>query len=342
MSIELIAQTDDAGRRLDRILRKALPDTHLSLLYRLLRQNKVLVDGKRASAGCRVGAGQRISISGIDPSSGGLSRASGSPSVRSAPPPSAPDLDIILEGHGLLILNKPSGLPVHGRNSLDSLVQDYLRLRLSPSLSFRPGPLHRLDTGTSGIIVFSTSLEGARCFSALIREGKVRKRYLALADGIIKGPELWEDSLFRDRERRKTLVAQPLTAPEEADGVKKASTLIRPLAASGTASRWNIGEYQRGPGTGYTLILAEIKTGRTHQIRSQAASRGHPLAGDLKYGGSFQADGFFLHAFSLDTGGNPISATPLSLTAPPPRRFLKKIAEIFGNNCYFDFPHGIL
>jgi 23S rRNA pseudouridine955/2504/2580 synthase len=182
--------------------------------------------------------------------------------------------------------------------------------------------------------VFSTSLEGARCFSALIREGKVRKRYLALVDGPVKGPELWEDSLFRDRDKRKTLTAALPAAPrtqaeEGAMGAKKASTLIRPLAVSEKAG-------------GYTLILAEIKTGRTHQIRSQAASRGHPLAGDLKYGGSFQPGGFFLHAFSLDTGGNSPSEISLSLTAPLPERFFKKIAELFGINCYFDFLNDIL
>ncbi|MDR2096525.1 MAG: RluA family pseudouridine synthase [Treponema sp.] len=326
MPIELTVQADDAGRRLDRILRKALPDMRLSLLHRLLRQNKVSVDGKHAAAGFRVRAGQRISIAGITGDRReGPRLPPASEARRPVPPASASGLDIIQEGCGLLVLNKPVGLAVHGRNSLDSRVQDYLTGRLRPSLSFRPGPLHRLDTGTSGIIVFSTSLEGARCFSALIREGKVRKRYLALVDGLIGGPELWEDSLVRDRDGRKTLVAASLAA-EEAGGAKKARTAVRPLAVSET---------------GYTLILAEIETGRTHQIRSQAASRGHPLAGDLKYGGSFQAGGFFLHAFSLDTDGNS-PEMPLSVTAAPPERFLKKIAEIFDDECYFNFFHGIL
>jgi 23S rRNA pseudouridine955/2504/2580 synthase len=339
MPIELIAQIDDAGRRLDRILRKTLPYVSLSLLHRLLRQNRVLVDGKKAAADCRIQAGQHIRVSGIS-SSGDvhettlLPHASDSSGARLTPSASAQGLDIVLEGQGLLILNKPAGLAVHGRNSLDSLVQDYLRFRLPPSLSFRPGPLHRLDTGTSGVIVFSTSLGGARCFSALIREGKVRKHYLALADGLIKGPELWEDSLVRDRDKRKTLaealpVAPQVRAEEGVKGAKKASTLVWPLAVSGVAG-------------GYTLILAEIRTGRTHQIRSQAASRGHPLAGDLKYGGSFQPGGFFLHAFSLDTGGNSPSEISLSLTVPLPERFLKKMAELFGNDCYFDFLNGIL
>jgi hypothetical protein len=109
---------------------------------------------------------------------------------------------------------------------------------------------------------------------------------------------------------------------------KTARTRIFPLAAGG----------------GYSLVLLEIETGRTHQIRSQAAFHGHPLAGDRKYGGSFLGGGLLLHALSLEfppgpgaarENGGPCAACPdelrgKKLTAAPPGAFLAQIRRIFG------------
>jgi 23S rRNA pseudouridine955/2504/2580 synthase len=197
------------------------------------------------------------------------------------------------------------------------MVRAYLRDKLPPSLSFRPGPLHRLDQVASGLIVFSTSLAGARAFSALMREQRLRKTYLALADGHIETEELWEDALFRDTEKRKTLA---ISGEQTSRGqTKPARTRVFPLAVHPE----------------YSLITLEIETGRTHQIRAQAAFHGHPLAGDRKYGGSFQPGGLLLHAFSL---GFPVEAPELealcgeTISAPLPKPFLRRIREIFGKD----------
>jgi 23S rRNA pseudouridine955/2504/2580 synthase len=205
-------------------------------------------------------------------------------------------------------VNKPPGIAVHGEGSLESQVRSYLAGRLPPSLSFRPGPLHRLDKPTSGLVVFSTSLEGARYFSALIREGGVKKRYLALVDGIIGEPEIWEDLLLRDGPGRKTLVV-PCSGPE----TREARTRVFPLAASGA----------------HTLILAEIDTGRTHQIRAQAGAHGHPLSGDGKYGGSPCRDGLLLHAHSLEFPLPPGDSPPERIRAPVPAAFRRRIGLLF-------------
>jgi 23S rRNA pseudouridine955/2504/2580 synthase len=217
---------------------------------------------------------------------------------------------VLFEGAGLLILNKPPGLLVHGRESLEELVRFYLEPRLAPSLSFKPGPLHRLDRPTSGILVFSTSLEGARRFSAMMRERKLRKEYLAIVDGIIEGEETWIDCLIRRREAKKTLV--PKTPSESS---REAVTRVRPLASAGRR----------------TLILAEIETGRTHQIRAQAAARGHPLSGDRKYGGSPLPGGFRLHARALEfSAETALPGLPRRIEAPLPEAFRRKIRELFG------------
>ena len=361
MQLNLTAAADDDGRRLDRILRKALDDMPLSAIHRLLRKGGVLVDGKPAPADLRVSCGQSITVNlsrgGVQSGFAGLLKAQRDfrsqkaksihqetlqgqeenkaafslpllPLLPLLPHPLPPRLcvsapprdnnqaiipEIIFEGAGLLILNKPAGLAVHdkgrdGSASLEELVRDYLKPRLPPSLSFRPGPLHRLDKPSSGLIAFSTSLEGAQFFSALMRERKIKKFYLALVKGAVEKDEVWHDELLRDSASRKSLTSQ--TAP----AAKASTTRVSPLASNAD----------------YSLLLAEIETGRTHQIRAQASSRGHPLLGDKKYGGGSSADGFLLHAWRMIIPGDP--PLPQLIEAPLPENFRRKIVELFGED----------
>jgi len=284
-NMELITGENDDGRRLDRILRKALADYPLPLIHRLLRQKKVFVNGKPAKAQDRINCGAKISISSLD-NVQILAPQTRMPKAHKPQERKFLPLEILWQDIGLIAVNKPAGLAVHGHNSLDDMVRFYLAEKLPPSLSFKPGPLHRLDKPSSGIVVFSTSIEGARLFTSLMREHKVRKTYLAIVEGELKGEENWQDDLFRDKEKKKTFILQP-----NAGGGKNAQTKVTPLATDGNLS----------------LIKVEIATGRTHQIRAQAAFHGHPLVSDIKYGGKKYSgkrfgknSGFFLHAWKLE------------------------------------------
>ncbi|MDR2160110.1 MAG: RluA family pseudouridine synthase [Treponema sp.] len=362
----LQAGNDDDGRRLDRILRKALPGVPLSALHRLLRKGRILVDGRPAGPGDRVSSGAVIDIPGAAiaagkerrlPSPEGETGAEGDDAFPpGTPSPSAllPAAGILAEGRSLLILNKPAGMTVHGPESLNTRVQSYLENTRSPSLSFRPGPLHRLDKPSSGIIVFSKNLAGARRFSALLRERRLRKYYLALAEGSVEGPERWEDTLtgkdaggFPAGRCAGGVFAGSAAGGPEITG-RAAITAVRPLARSGREEN-------------HTLLLAEIETGRTHQIRIQAALRGHPLAGDRKYGGGGR--GFFLHAWALDIPVEELAALGLDndeqgrnrnktdgtgrylrIIAPPPGSFRRRIRDLFGENMlrHIDKPSHII
>jgi len=301
----MIAQLNDDGRRLDRILRKALPNISLSTIHKLLRTGKVLVNGKTSKAENRIAAGSIITIKNKN-------------NIEHIPRQNTETETlskyIVWIGEGLLVLNKPSGLEVHGEKSLETMVRTYLADKIPTSLSFRPGPLHRLDKPTSGLIVFSTSLEGAQYFSSLIQKGEVEKEYLALVDGRIENTILWEEGLVRDKKMRKTFIAKDSEVKSQS-----AQTLITPLLVSNS----------------HSLIKAEILTGRTHQIRAHASFHGHPLSGDKKYGSSsknFQRNkeqGFFLHAYMLSFYENK-TRNLLTLKAPLPETFNKKIANIFG------------
>jgi 23S rRNA pseudouridine955/2504/2580 synthase len=314
----LTAAADDDGRRLDRILRKALPDMPLSAIHSLLRKGRVLVDGVPAAGELRVRSGAVIQL----PVYGGELRTAAP--VKQPSPPNL-GLDVLWENANFLALNKRAGMAVHGpdrfscrrsppADSLETLARSYLAPKLPPSLSFRSGPLHRLDKPSSGLIVFSKSLEGARIFSALLRERRVRKTYLALLEGILDRDEIWEDALARDRKRGKSFPVPGGGAQTGEDAPREALTRARPLART----------------AGFTLARLEIDTGRTHQIRAQAAARGLPLAGDRKYGGSPHKGGFLLHAYSLELPGDAPGGLPQRLEAPLPDYFRKRIAALFG------------
>jgi 23S rRNA pseudouridine955/2504/2580 synthase len=306
MSLVLTAAAGDEGRRLDRILRKGLPGTPLSLIHRLLRKGRILVDGKSAPADLRIRSGQVITVP-LDQRGHGEHRGERDTNLKSSLAPL-----ILYESTDFLVLNKPAGFAVHGDDSLDTLVQAYLGPKIPPSLSFRPGPLHRLDKPTSGVIVFSASLAGARHFSALLQSRTLTKRYLALVEGAIEKEGVWEDCLVRDHERQKTLIA----AEGRQVPVQTARTRFKPLRV-------------KSP---YTLLQLELDTGRTHQIRAQAAAHGHPLAADRKYG-SRQSGELLLHAWFLEIPADTPGAGPClprRIEAPLPEKFRDKIREIWG------------
>jgi 23S rRNA pseudouridine955/2504/2580 synthase len=328
--IELTAGKDDSGRRLDRILRKALPDLSLSLIHRLLRQKRILVDDKPASLNNRIEQGMVIKV--YAPATHINNQVNGNfvnqktfvvnkknPHIRTPVPSPQSPVPILWQGSGIIVFNKPQGLSTHGPASLDSIVNAWLGSTLPRSLSFRPGPLHRLDKPTSGAIAFSQTLEGAKLFSALLRERKLEKTYITIVEGCMKGEETWQDFLEHDKNAHKTFV-KTRCAYEERTPVpisKQALTTVKTLSSNGS----------------YSLIEARIKTGRHHQIRAQAAAHGHPLAGDIKYGGKplpgqLRGGGFFLHAWKIKFLESPDSL-PQEIIAPLPQAFQSQIEDLF-------------
>ncbi|MCL2602072.1 MAG: RluA family pseudouridine synthase [Treponema sp.] len=320
MLLTLTAGADDDGRRLDRILRKAVRELPLSAIHRLLRQGCVCINGNPAQANSRIRAGQIITIPELSLPRLKREATHGQPDCSSAPAHVPCKLEILFEGAGLLILNKPAGVAAHGEHSLETLALSYLTPRLPPSLSFKPGPLHRLDKPSSGVIAFSADLRGAQVFSAMMRERRIKKFYLAVVCGYIDKDEVWQDELRRDRNLQKTFATE--SNCQNANGVdadsKRALTRVKPLAQ----------------GDNCTLILAEIETGRSHQIRAQAAARRHPLLYDKKYGGgTAKGGGFLLHAWRMEFPKDAaLTDVPTCIQAPIPDYFTAQIQKLFGKN----------
>ena len=313
---------DDDGRRADRIVRRALSDISLSTVYRLFRQSRVKLGARTLAPEDRLSSGDILLV--FLPEDFTASGTSGdarhethgaeeanmfdAASLRRLP--EAPR--ILWESEDLAAFHKPRGMLTHdGAASLDAFAKETLRRSIPPSASFSPGPLHRLDRNTSGIIMFSKSRYGAEIFSAAVREHKVRKLYVGLASGRIETEMFLEDKLVRDGEKKKTIAGR--------DG-RAARLRLRPLARGEEA----------------TLVLIELFTGLTHQIRAQLGARGHPLCGDTKYGGdlrcedtsSARSSGYFLHAHSLVFPTFLLPDLPAKISDPLPAEFASRAFEL--------------
>ena len=319
---EFQAGPDDEGRRLDRIVRKILPAAGLPEIYRALRTGYIRLGQKKAQPSTRVAEGDRIQIAEII-FAGAPDRGAKNDSRPQGKPDAGKDL-VLLETRHLLFVSKPRGMLSHGKDGLDFLVRERYRDSIQSSLSFVPSPLHRLDRNTSGIVACSRSIEGARLFSTLLREGGLTKHYLAIVEGEAREPEDWFDSIHRDVDMKISKVWT-----EEDEGMSRpAVTRFRPLLSR----------------QGLTLALFSIETGLTHQIRVQAAWHGHPLSGDGKYGGAggtgVGAGSYVLHAWRLRFDKPPFDDVPLLIEAPPPAESLALIEKRFGEDWSSALPVG--
>lgn len=305
---------DDDGRRLDRVLRIFLQDKSLSEVYKLLRKGLIKVNQKKAKPDSHVNNGDIISIAEFlfEPQPEANSKQTTEPAVK---------LNIIFENEHLLIIDKPYGISVHGslgdkKAGLDKEVLAYLSAKnqgqKNQSLSFRPGPLHRLDKNTTGLLVFSKSLEGAKWFSESIKNHTVHKKYLGIAEGKLLQTEYWEDMLADSPSDGGFY-----TVSQNNSG-KQAQTTATPLAHG----------HLPGHGkTGYEITLVEysIKTGRKHQIRAQSQLHGHPLAGDKAYGGKPDKQlkrEYYLHAYSLSFPSDNPLGLPEEIKTGLPQDFM--------------------
>ena len=283
-------QKDDDGRRADKIFRIVLGKMPLSRIYKEIRSGFLRINGKRTREDAKVSYGDTVDVAQI------LMEF-----VQQAEPRRpAPSINretfrkrIVFEDEGILVINKKKGELVHSDGSskrftpLDQLVREYLDGETADSISFSPGPLHRLDRNTSGIIAFGKSAEGAREFSASLQNRETRKCYIALLDGRLKEQEHWEDYLTRDEKTNTSHVAKNGKGD-------LAITIATPFLIS----------------DGKTLAQVEIKTGRTHQIRCQASFHRHPLTGDAKYRGSHNEAGYYLHSCCIIAGDRTITGAP--------------------------------
>jgi 23S rRNA pseudouridine955/2504/2580 synthase len=283
------------GQRLDNFLARFLDGVPKTHLFRVIRKGEVRVNGKRAKPDTRLQASDIVRVPPV--------RVGAAAPPRRAPPAMVQGLTgaIVFEDARLLVIDKPAGVAVHGGSGVSFGVIEALRAaRPDETLEL----VHRIDRDTSGILLVSRKPAALRTLHALLREGQVEKRYLALVRG------KWELGKKRiDAPLRTDIrVGGERTVKADASG-KEAASVFKPVQFFGKRA---------------TLVEVELETGRTHQIRVHAQHAGFPLAGDEKYGDAdFNATmkelglkRMFLHAHQVsftwpDTGVEFSISTPL-------------------------------
>jgi 23S rRNA pseudouridine955/2504/2580 synthase len=307
-AVRLVTITaEQADQRLDNFLLRVCKGVPKSHLYKAIRDGQVRVNRGRCRAETRLAAGDTVRIPPL---------RMPDPAARPPVPPAA--FPVLYEDSHLLVIDKPSGVAVHGGSGVSFGVIEQLRAARPDERLLELA--HRLDRETSGVLIVARSRKALVALHDMMRDHQGSKRYLALVVG----------DWVNDRQHVRLPLLKYLTASGERrvrvdDQGKPAHTIVTLRHRYGGA---------------WSLVEAELRTGRTHQIRVHLAAQGHPIAGDEKYGpdavrAALSAQGFrrmFLHAFRLEIP-HPVSGEPLVLEAPLPpecRALLNRLEQESG------------
>ena len=283
---------ESEGQRIDNFLLRHLKGVPKSHVYRVLRSGEVRVNSGRIKAEYRLKAGDRVRV----------------PPVRVAtpadrpPPARIPDLPVVMEDTALLVVDKPSGVAVHGGSGISHGAIEGLRAARPHAKMLEL--VHRLDRDTSGLLAVAKKRSALVEMHRMLREGEVEKVYLAVVKGRwAGGRRVLRESLH------KYVTAKGERRVSVADDGQEAITKVEPLAV----------------GDRFSLLEVRLETGRTHQIRVHLAHAGHPILGDDKYGDfelnrALSRQGvkrLFLHARRL-AFQHPTEGRDVELTSPMP------------------------
>ncbi len=313
----LTINEEQAGQRLDNFLIRILKGVPKSHIYRIVRGGEVRVNKKRIDNDYRLALGDEVRI----------------PPVRVATPsPAQKNLKltaemprlvplILYEDDVLIVLNKPSGMAVHGGSGLNRGIIEQLRLE-RPEVKFLE-LVHRLDRETSGVLLIAKKRQALNALHDLLRDRECNKRYLTLVKG------KWRS--------QKQHVRVPLLKYMTPDGERRVK-----VDPEGKASHTEF--HKKTVFTQFSLIEAILHTGRTHQIRAHLTHLKYPIVGDDKYG-DFELNKriekglvtpektltplkrMFLHAYQM-TIEHPVTKREITFTAPLPQELKQFLAQL--------------
>lgn len=276
--------------RLDAFVREHLPGSSRQVVQRLIGDGAVRVNGRPAAKGAMLSDGDVVAL----PVLSGLT-----------PQPDLAVRTIHVDAH-LVVVDKPAGLRSHALDPRDrDTVANWLCARF-PDTAHAGDPLgsglaHRLDTGTSGLLIAARSTAVFATLRSAFRDRCVAKRYRAIVEGCVQTPLRLTAPLAHDGTDRRRMT----TTPSARRRTWPALTEVTPIEVMGSRS----------------LVEIAMRTGVTHQIRAHLAAAGHPIVGDALYGGlpdASLADGrHALHASRLEFL-HPVTRAPLSLEAEWP------------------------
>ncbi len=287
-------QPEQVGTRLDRYLTSTLSNLSRTASQQLVTEGAVLVNGRPSKSGYNLRENDEVSIL----------RVVSSVAQKELVPQTIP-LDIVYEDADLLVINKAAGMVVHpaaGHQDdtlVNALLAYYPELQ-SNEEDMRPGIVHRLDRDTSGLIIVAKNLHTQAALIDLMKLHKVEKRYIALVEGIVSLDKGSIDApIGRDPRHRQQMAITVVEGREARTHFKVLERFAR-----------------------HTLLLLQLETGRTHQIRVHLKAIGHPVVGDEVYSSgnikqNRKLQRQFLHAYQLRFI-HPSTGKVIELEAPLP------------------------
>ena len=294
----LTVPEDSDGIRLDRFLASVISDRSRSQIQRLIKEQAVHVAGRVAKSNQPVKTGQTVVIDVPD-------------LVEATPKPEALDLPILYQDADLIVVDKPAGMVVHpaaghATGTLVNALLHHVDDLSGIGGEKRPGIVHRLDRGTSGLMVVAKHDAAHEELARQFHDREVEKDYLALVWGVVQAGRRIDEPIGRDPVNRKKMSARARRSRSAVTRVVS-SDRINPAV---------------------TLVRVAIHTGRTHQIRVHLSAIGHPVVGDPLYGGVHRRvapdvyavkrlDRPFLHAARL-VFHHPQDGRPMEFTSPLP------------------------
>lgn len=320
---------NQAGQRFDKFLHKYLPEAGNGFLYKMLRKKNITLNGRKAE-GREILAEGDVVQSFFSEETFAKFAGRGSAALPETDFTAAyrelKGITILYEDEHIVAVNKPAGVLSQKAESKDLTLNEWLTGYLLASgglteeelATFHPSVCNRLDRNTSGIVLCGKSLAGSQALSHVFKNGTLRKFYRTICLGVIREDLLLEGYLEKDSSTNKVTVGKR----QNADYIR---TAFRPLA-------WT---------DEYTLLEAELLTGRTHQIRAHLSSIGHPVIGDGKYGNRTANEYFrakyglknqLLHAYRVEFPDMPEALRAVNgqeIVAPCPVLF-QRIEEELG------------
>ncbi len=305
MTTLIVRVPDGAACRADRLLARHLPGLSRRQIQMLLRRGLILVGGKTVRKGETFAGGSELEVEVCSTTDAELA------------PEAEPAATVLYEDEWLVAVDKPAGRPSHALRLEDRgtianfLAARYPETRAAGETPLEQGLVHRLDTGTSGVLLAARTREAWLELRRQFRGREVDKRYLALVAGSIAESGKVTRPIEPDpKNRRKVRVRE-----EAGSRSRPAITLYRPMTRYSDC----------------TLLEVDIPTGVMHQIRAHLAAIGHPIVGDLLYGKAMSAslDSLrpLLHAASLEVT-HPVRRERLRIESPLPRDFADVLARL--------------
>lgn len=309
----IVITENESNQRLDRFLKKLMPQASTGFLQKMLRKKRIKLNGQKSEPSTTITAGDVVSIYFAEETIANF---------RAATPPkkldkNSPQLDIIFENSDLLVLNKPVELLAQPDKSEEPSLIDHAVSYLikkgdydpKTNLTFTPACANRLDKNTTGIILVPKNYKTLQAVNCAIREDRTEKIYFTIVTGKPKATDEIIGYLKKDGDKNSVTFSPQQTAPTD----KKAILNYETLASHGD----------------YALLKIILKTGRSHQIRVQLSAMGLPIVGDPKYGSrlvnSRLYEEFGLKSQLLHSARYTLPDMNKTFTAPLPPVFEKSL-----------------